>query len=48
MERPSVDEIECEQDYDYDSPQVTHNASSVRSLTICETVIKESDDLDIL
>ena len=36
------------QDQDYDSLQVTHNASPVTPLTIDGTVLKESDDLDIL
>ena len=29
-------------------PQVTHNESPVTPLTSCGTVLKESDDLDIL
>ena len=33
---------------DYDSLQVTHNAFPVTTLTIGGTVLKESDDLDIL
>ena len=30
-----------------DRPQVMHNASPITPFTICGTVLKESDDLDI-
>ena len=42
------DEIECKSDQDYDSLEVSHNASAVTPLTIGGTVLKESDDLVIL
>ena len=42
------DEIECESGQDYDSLEVSHNASPVTPLTIGGTVLKESDDLVIL
>ena len=48
---PLGDEIECEQDQDYDSFLVTHNASPCMQssqLTIGGTVLKESDDHVIL
>ena len=41
-------EIECEEDQDYDSLKVSHNAPPVTLLTIGATVLKESDDRVIL
>ena len=44
---PLGDEIECEEDQNYDSLEVSDNASQVTTLTFGGTVLKESDDLAI-
>ena len=42
------DEIECESDKSYDSLRVTLNISPVTPTNYGGTVLKESDDLDVL